>query len=222
MSTPPQDAGVSRRALLATGGGVAAALVIPVGEADAAAPHPIGKPPDGASLAEVVGHLDQNIDAMTGFGYLTRIRGLRDADVFAGKRDESGARFTFSAKATVHERFLRGSMIAASATGTISFYLGGGGGDFDNPGSFSDGVRIARFRARFQNVLSLVANQQAVTTVDGELVQTLARVFHVGGRKYRFGKRGLHLHLSVNGPGRKTDPVVRLASFDVAGHLSAT
>src|SRR5438270_209704 len=82
----------------------------------AAASRPVGELPDGGSAAEVVGHLDQNIDAMTGFGYLTRIRGLHESVLFAGARDESGARFTFAAKATVHERFLRGSMIAANAT----------------------------------------------------------------------------------------------------------
>jgi hypothetical protein len=113
-------------------------------------------------------------------------------------------------------------MIAASATGTVSFYFQPrGGGDFANPGSFSGGVRIARFRAHFQNVLSLIADQQAVTTVDGELTQTAARAFIVDGRKHRLGERGLHLHLSVTGPGRKTDPVVRTAVFDVAGHLAA-
>jgi hypothetical protein len=220
MTTPMQGS-VSRRSLLVAGGGLAAALVAPVGDAGAAVPAPVGEPADARSAAEVVGHLVQNIDAMTGFGYLTRIRGLRDADVFGATRDEAGARFTFSAEATVHNRFLRGSMIAADATGTISFYFDStGGGDFASPGSFSDGTRIATFRGRFQNVLSLIADQQAVTTVDGELVQTSARAFSIGGRKHRFGRRGLRLHLLVSGPGRKTDPVVRTATFDVAGHLS--
>jgi hypothetical protein len=146
---------------------------------------------------------------------------LPESVLFTGARDESGARFTFAAKATVDERFIRGSMIAANASGTISFYFGGGGGDFASPGSFSDGTRIATFGARFQNVLSLISPQQAVTAVDGELVQTSARPFSLDGRKHRFGRRGLHLHLAVNGPGQKTDPVVRTAIFDVAGHLAS-
>jgi hypothetical protein len=198
------------------------ALVTPVAEAGAAtSARRVGQPADGASVAEVVGHLDQNIDAMSGFGYLTRIRGLGESVLFAGARDESGARFTFAASATVDERFIRGSMIAANATGTISFHFGGGGGDFATPASFSDGMLIATFRARFQNVLSLIGPQQAVTAVDGELVQTSARPFSLDGRKHRFGRRGLHLHLAVNGPGQKTDPVVRTAIFDVAGHLAS-
>jgi hypothetical protein len=211
---------VSRRSLLAAGGGLAAALVWPEAEAGAATPRPVGEPSDARSAAEVVGHLVQDVDAMTGYGYLTRIRGLADDDLFTSTRDEKGARFTFSASATVRERFLRGNMIAADATGTISFYFAsGGGGDFDAPDTFAAGVRIATFRARFQNVLSLIGNQIGITTVDGELRQTAARAFGVGGRRHRFGERGLRLRLEVTGPGQKTDPVVRTAVFDVAGHL---
>jgi hypothetical protein len=216
-----QGGALSRRTLLAAGGGLAAALVTPVGEAAAANAGPVGEPGAATNAAEVVAHLVQDVDAMSGVGYLTRIRGLSDADLFTGTRDETGARFTFAAQATVGERFLRGEMIAADATGTISFYFDpNGGADFAAPAGFSDGVRIATFRARLQSVLSVIGPLQAVITVDGELVQTGGRAFSVGGRRHRLGQRGLHLRLVVTGPGRKTDPVVRTATFDVAGHLA--
>jgi hypothetical protein len=115
---------------------------------------------------------------------------------------------------------VRGSVFVATGVGTVDFFLDpDGGGDFGTPATFADGTRIARYSARFQNVLTVIAPDNAVIALEGELVQRQARLFVLEDRGYRLGRRRLHQRLSVQGLGTRTDATIPRAGFDVAGHI---
>jgi len=209
--------GVTRRAVLAGAGALAAAGSAP-GAAAAAGVRRLGEPGDGAPAAEVVGEVAQDGNGLTGYGYLTSLFGLAVADLFSGPHTEAGARLTFFSTARVGERFPHGALVSSVGRGTVAFHLGHGG-DFADPQSFAAGPVVARFDARLQNVASVVAPNQAVTSIQGELVQRAAPVFRLGGGRCRIGHRGLRLHLSAIGPGMRTNAAPPRAVFDVAGRL---
>ena len=213
---------VTRRALLAGAGGIAAGgALAETAAAQGGGPRVLGVPRGGRNAVEVIGALAQDGDDLTGHGYLTRIAGLSDALLFAGtERGASTARFTFSSSVRVVSLVVQGSVFSATGVGTIDFYLDrDGGGDFANPATFADGTRIARYDARFQNVLTVIAPDRAVIALEGELEQRQARQFSLGGRRHRLGRRRLRQRLSANGLGTRTDATVPRASFDVAGRI---
>jgi hypothetical protein len=176
-------------------------------------------PRPGIAAAEFFGEIVQDGTELTGYGYLTRVAGLADAAVFAGgNRSEAGARFTFSATATVGDRFVRDRLFSVTGTGALTIHLGPG--DFGDPASFADGRAVATFAARFQNVLTVTAPNQAVTTIIGELRQRTAPRFTLVGAGHRLGRRGLRLTLMATGPGTRTDPAVPRAVFQVGGRLT--
>jgi hypothetical protein len=183
--------------------------------------HQVGQPRDGTAAAEVVGHLDQVGDAITGYGYLSRIHGLKQSDLFRRPTEtEKSARFMFFSRVQVNARFIRGALVSVDGVGTLTFYLDPNGGDFAHPSSFSDGTQIARFAAHFHNLLTVIAPKQGISTIAGDLTQRTARTFSFGGRPTRFGHRGLRLHLSVVGPSTRTADSPPTAFFDVAGDLT--
>jgi hypothetical protein len=149
---------VTRRTLLA-GAGTIAAGAAATGPASAAAKaRTVGTVRDDRDAIEVVGRLVQAEDAITGFGYLTHVSGIPDAELF--------------------------------------------------------------YRGRFQNGLSVIAPEQGLTTVTGDLAQRSAHAFRLGGHRYRLGRAGLRQRLEASGPGRKnTDPSARTAVFEVGGAL---
>jgi hypothetical protein len=213
---------LTRRTLLAGAGGIAAAgAVAETAAAQAPRARALGVPGPGRNAVEVVGALVQDGDALTGHGFLTRIAGLSDALLYAGDpHGAATARFTFSSSARVVSLVAQGSVFVATGIGTIDFFLDrDGGGDFATPATFADGTRIARYDARFQNVLTVIAPDRAVISLEGELVQRQARQFTLGGRRYRLGRRRLRERLSVQGLGTRTDATVPRAGFDVAGYV---
>jgi hypothetical protein len=207
--------GMTRRTVLAGAGVGLAAAAAP---AAAATTRRLGEPSDGTAAAEVFGQIAQEGDSLTGYGYLTRLSGLADSRLFSGAHTEAGARLTFSASAAVRARYMHGAIVSVTGTGTIGFHLDAGG-DFANPPSFADGPLIASFRARFQNVAAVTAPNQAVTTLTGELLQTRAATFTLGGRRYQLGHKGLRLRMTVTGQGSRTNPSPPRAVFDVAGAI---
>lgn len=209
------SSGVTRRAVLAGAGALAAAGTTP---AVAAAARRLAEPTDGTAAAEVIGEVAQDDNALTGYGYFTRVHGLAPSQLFGAARSEAGARLTFSGTAQIGERFPHGALVSVTGRGTLSVHLGHGA-DFATPAGFAAGPAIAVFDARYQNVAAVVAPNEAVTTVQGELVQRRAPEFRLGGRRYRFGHLGLRLHLTVTGVGTRTNAAPPRALFDVAGRL---
>jgi hypothetical protein len=213
--------GVTRRGVLAGAGGLAAAGIGP-GLAAATGVHRVGEPTDGTAAAEVVGHLDQVGDAITGYGYLTRIHGLGTGQLFRGSpATEATARFTFFSKVQVNGRFIRGALVSVDGIGTLTFFLDPSGADFAKPDTFSDGTAVATFAAHFHNLLTVLAPNQGISTIAGELTQREARTFAFERRLTQFGHRGLRLHLAVAGPSTRTAPSPPTATFEVAGDITS-
>jgi hypothetical protein len=214
---------VTRRTLLAGAGTIAAGAAV-TGSASAAAKHrTVGAVRGDRDAIELIGRLVQEEDAITGFGYLTYISGLPEAVLFVdpANRSEASARFRFHSNVTATARFLRPNLISVSGTGDLRIYFGPPrGANFDAPGSFETGGRIATYHGRFENLLSVIAPEQGLTTVAGDLSQRSARAFRLGGHRYRLGRAGLRQRLEASGPGRKnTDPSARKAVFEVGGAL---
>jgi hypothetical protein len=211
---------ITRRTLLAGASGLAAGAAA-TSSAGAAAVTTVGVAGHGRPSVEVIGSIVQDGAQLTGFGYLTHIAGVRDRALFAGSgRDEHAARFTFHSTATVTGRSVRPNLFAVIATGTLTlFHHPAAGANFATPDSFAAGTSIARFDARYENVLTVIAPDHALATVTGALHQRAARGFTAGGRRMHLGRRGRFYRLEVTGPGTRTDPTVPRALFDVAGGL---
>jgi hypothetical protein len=202
---------VTRRTVLTGAGALAAAGAAPRAAA-AAAVRQLGP------AAEVIGEVAQDDNGLTGYGYVTHLAGLADAALFEGATSEAGARLTFFSTATVTARFPHGTLVSTVGEGSIAFHLAHGA-DFTNPQSFGAGTVVARFDARLQNIASVIAPNQAITTIEGELVQAQAPTFRLGARRYRLGHPGLRLQLSATGPGMRTNQTPPRAVFDVAGRI---
>jgi hypothetical protein len=203
--------GVTRRTVLTGAGALAAAGAAPQAAAAATVPQ-LGP------AAEVIGEVAQDDNGLTGYGYVTHLAGLADAALFDGARSEAGARLTFFSTATVTARFPHGALVSTVGRGSIAFHLAHGA-DFASPRSFAAGPVVASFDARLQNIASVVAPNQAITVIEGELIQRSAPAFRLGGRRHRLGHPGLRLHLSATGPGMRTNQTPPRALFDVAGRL---
>jgi hypothetical protein len=204
--------GVTRRTVLTGAGALAASGAAP-GLAGAAAVRRLGP------AAEVIGEVAQDDNALTGYGYVTHLAGLADSALFAGATSEAGARLTFFSAMTVIARFPHGALVSTVGRGAIAFHLASGGADFADPQSFAAGPVVARFDARLQNVAAVVAPNQAVTTIEGELIQRTAPPFRIAGRRHRLGSVGSRVLLSATGPGTRTNQTPPRAVFDVAGRL---
>jgi hypothetical protein len=217
------QAALTRRAALATAGGLAIAAGMPAAAAAQARTRAVAAPGTGEIAFEVFGSILQAGTALTGYGFLTRVAGVPEASLFAGpNRSEATARLTFFATATVSERFVRPTLFSVAALGRLSVFLHpNGGGTFDTAQSFAGGTRIATYTGRFVNRLTLIATNQAINAMRGELDQTQAAAFTLAGRRRRFGRSGVRLRLTATGPGtRNTDPTTPRALFDVAGELT--
>jgi hypothetical protein len=204
--------GLTRRTVLSGAGALAVAGAAPRAAA-ATAVRRLGP------AAEVVGEVAQDGNGLTGYGYVTHLAGLADSALFAGATSEAGARLTFFSTMTVTARFPHGALVSTVGRGALAFHLAPGGADFADPASFAAGPVVARFDARLQNIASVVAPNQAITTIEGELTQRSAPAFRLAGRRHQLGHRGLRVHLSATGPGMRTNATPPRAVFDVAGRL---
>jgi hypothetical protein len=154
---------------------------------------------------------------LTGYGYMLRIRGLGESELFTQPRgtssfdpstsDPSTARFTWSSQGQIQTASKVGDVVTVVAPGTFDVYfLANGGASFENPPSFGGGTRIASFRAEFQNDLALEAPERASIQLTGNLRQRSARGFRIAGRTRRFGDSGLQWSLEAIGRGQLLDP----------------
>ena len=173
----------------------------------AAKPLVVGNARHGENVLELVGRSEQVGNAITHFGYLTRIRGLTDDLLFSPPpfRTEAEARFTFFATTTLTARHVLGNIIATAAPGILTIYFNETpSGDFNTPGSFAAGTPIATFSARFHNVLTVQAANAGINSGVADLIQLDSDSFMLDGVRYRLGYRHLRERLSANGQGTRT------------------
>jgi hypothetical protein len=155
----------------------------------------------------LVGRSEQDGNAVTHFGYLTRIQGLPDSLLFSHPsiRTQATARFTFSAATTLTARNELGNIIVTAAPGTLTIYFNETpSGDFANPGSFAAGTPIATYSARYNNVLNVQSTNAGIMTAVADLIQLGDDPFTLDGMQYRLGQRHLRERLSAYGQGTRT------------------
>jgi len=188
----------------------------------AAWPLVIGTAQQGENVLELVGRSEQAGNAVTHFGYLTRIRDLPDGLLFSHPsiRTEATARFTFFATTTLTARHVLDNIITTAAPGTLTIYLTDTpSGDFGTPGSFAAGTPIATFSARFHNVLNVQATDAGIMSGVADLMQLTSDFFTLNGTHYRLGRRHLRERLSANGEGTRTQVEPPISSFLWGGNV---
>src|SRR3954452_2639119 len=115
---------VTRRTLLVGAGSIAAGAAATGTASAASKPRTVGTVRGDRDAIEVVGRLVQAEDAITGFGYLTHVSGIPDAELFtSAQRSEQTARFTFPSDVTATARFLRPTFVSVTGTGDLQIYF---------------------------------------------------------------------------------------------------
>src|SRR5439155_17730371 len=88
---------------------------------------------------------------------------------------------------------------------------------FDQPSSFARGQRIATSSLKLQDVLSTIATDEGIPTIEGPVKQRSAARFSHGGRRLRFGHRNLATRLFAAGRATRTDPATPVVRLSIAG-----
>jgi len=221
-SSSPDASGVRRRDLVAGAAGVVVVGVSRAAGEDSRGRDAIGVQ-GGASGLQLIGRIDQVGNALTGYGYFTRLEGLSlDQTYFiGGVRDQSTARFTFFSTATVASIQTLDTLIVAIASGRVDFFLRPmAGASFDQPSSFAVGERIAADDASLQNVLNVTSPGIGVSTVFADLRRTAVQDFFLDGTRYHLGRVGLRSRLVAPGKSHRIEPVAPTSMEIVAGNIT--
>ena len=154
-------------------------------------------------------------------GYLTYVRGLDPVDLFTNPLtpEASTARFTFYGDSVIVSHAQVGTVTQLGTVGTLTIYYNeSGGANFADPDSFSSGLEIASFDARFYNVLTVIAPNQGVSSGIVDMVQQAAHRFMLNGRNLQFGHRRLIQRITMSGGATRSqaDPPVSTNYFGAA------
>lgn len=226
---------VTRRGLLEAGGLAAGGVVVLGLPTDAGAAAAAGRrvgsgPTDRRSIGLLMA-VRQIGPSLVGFGYLTRVRGLGNAQLFttppatkstdARASDPSPARFTFYSEAKIESLAQLDEAISSTGAGRVRiYYQAGGGARFDDPASFARGLLIATLTGNFQNDLTLGEPNTAAVNMTADLTQTGARRFTVAGAGgLRFGGPRFAWSLHATGRGRRTEPTEPRSELKLSGDL---
>ena len=219
----------SRRGLLAgaVAGGVAAAVAAPAVGAEAESYNSaVGVARPGETAAEFRGRIAQT--GTTGehfesYGFLTKLRGARSPDLFAGSTTDVGhALFTVFAVGALTARVLDQSVHALDIEGSLTVYQRARpGADFSDPTSFTKGHAVARFALSLQDVLTVFAPARGIPTLSGDMRQKAAGTLSGGLSGRRFGAQRQRLRMFATGLGMLVDPVTLNAELEIAGNWTA-
>src|SRR3954447_26112939 len=229
------DAQVSRRRMLAGLGGAAAAGIAAgsiqpaeAAEVEAAkASGEVGVAPLLRSATMLVGRIDQNGGNFVAYGFLTLVAGLSDRELFSSRGDplsESTAHFTFHATASLVQRSaIDNQVFVLDVVGRLNhYYQASPAANFGDPSSFARGKRIATSELKLQDVLTTIAPNEGIPTLEGPVRQLSAARFRHGGRQVRFGHRNLRTRLFATGRGTRTNPTKPVVRLSIAGSTVAT
>ena len=224
--TKAPQAGVSRRQAL-TGAGLMAAAVAAQPSAtlaaDASAGRMVGVAPPPANAAEFCARFVQSGESgedFIAFGYLTRVHGATDADLFAGTtHNETTALLTAYAAGKLARRTFDRNVHSLDIEGPLTLYQRvSAGASFDDPDSFKVGTPVARFDLSLQDILTVFMPARGIPTLTGAMRQTLADALSgpVAGR--RFGHIGSRARFFATGIGDLVDPVRLNSALEMAGN----
>jgi hypothetical protein len=224
---PLQDVGLSRRGLVVGGltGGLGLGLAGPAADSEAAVGAPAGGGPQGSTVVEFRGRIDQSGpagEAFASYGYLTRVTHTKRSDLFDGSpHHESTALLTVFATGDLKARVLDVAVHSLDVVGGLTIYQRHhGGADFGDPASFRVGRVVAEYDVALQDVLAVYATAQGLPTLTGDMHQTTARMLGgpLAGRT--FGRRGTRLRMFATGLGKLVDPATLNAQLEIAGNWS--
>lgn len=224
---------LTRRGLIAGAGGAVAGGLLVIGVPSAVgAPRRkrVGSGRTDRHSVGFLGQINQEGPTLTVFGYLTRVQGLSTSALYTvppavnstnpRASDPSPARFTFFGQARIDSMSRRTEVLAATARGSVQIFAQpGGGANFNDPKSFSDGRVIASYRGQFLNDLLVDGENRGSFVMTGDLTQSRAPGFTFGGRRLRFGGKGLPWTLNAAGRGVRTEPTIPRATISVSGDL---
>jgi hypothetical protein len=194
-------------------------------ESASAASTVLAEAPPGFNAIEFVGRADQNGADFVSYGYLTYVRGLNNSQLYTNPAapSEATARFTFYTTATLTARAVISTVFALDSAGITTWYYNPTpAASFANPASFANGAAIATGNVRYQDILNVQGPNLGIATGAGEMVQTTAASFQLGGQTYQVGAPGWMLRLATTGEGHRTDPVAPKSFVFLAGNAVVT
>jgi hypothetical protein len=203
--------------------GAGAGLVVGLPAVGEAAARPVGVAPEARESVGVIGTILQDGPVLTGFGWLTQVAGLSDADLFTdpSRRGASTARLRWHAEVRVSTIDVLPSLFFGTGAGRLRiFYASGGGAKDGDPSSFASGRLVARYTGQFRNIQTVIAPDHAVTQIIGELTQRASHRFVVRGKHRQLGRKGLMPRLDASGPATRTEPTIPRSVRYVAGGIT--
>jgi len=187
-----------------------------------AAPPQVGTGAAGQNAFEFIGRINQNDLEFTGFGYLTYIKDLNNAQIYTNPLNpsEDTARFTYVATATLTSRAILSDVFVINSQGTITFYFTESppNRSFDDPASFANGTPIATASMRYQDILLVQSPSKGLATGVSEVTQLNASTFTLNGQSYQFGQPNLFYRFSTVGNGTRTSLEPLISSVLLAGN----
>jgi hypothetical protein len=230
------DGPFSRRQVLAGIGAAAAASaaagslpatagatpVPPSGATGAGAAGEVGVAAIGGTASRLVGRIDQNGGSFVAYGFFTQIAGLTQDELFSTRGNplsETAAHFTFHATASLVQRsVIDNRVFVIDVVGTLDqYYQSSPGARFDNPSSFARGTRVATSELSLQDVLSTIAPNEGIPTLEGPMRQLSATRFRHHGRSLTLGRRNLRSQLLATGRGTRTEATTPVVHLSIAG-----
>jgi hypothetical protein len=181
----------------------------------------------GLTATEFVGREDQNGANFIAYGYLTYVHGLTDTLLFSSTNpllnNETTARLTYYATASLTARSVISSVFTVNSIGTVIYYFNQTpNGDFSNPNSFASGVPIVTGTVRYQDILNVQAPNLGIATGTGEFTQVGIAPFTVGGQTFQLGRVGIQERIFTTGEGTRTDPITPKSFVVQAGNAFVT
>jgi hypothetical protein len=186
-----------------------------------------------STAVEFVGRATQNGLGISIVGYVTHVAGVPEADLFATSspltRNENTARITFSAATTISQSFMvlpqSPTLFDVNSAGTLSFFFTDAGGQrsFDTPSSFASGTPVASYSVRFQDVVAALGGvdpNRGVVDGNGELCQTSASSFQIGGETRRLGHPARQQSIFTHGWTTRTNPNPPQSQTQFGGHTT--
>lgn len=211
---------------------IAVAMFVGVQLAPAAERGDSGGETSGTAL-EFVGRATQDGLNISIVGYVTRLAGVPEADLFATAnplaRNENTARITYSSTTTISQSFMvlpqTPTLFDVNSAGRLTFYFtdAPGARSFDTPSSFSSGTPVAGYSVRFQDVVAALGGidpNRGVVDGHGELCQTSGSSFRIAGETRRLGRPGTEQSIFTHGWTTRTNPMPPQSQTQFGGHTT--
>ncbi len=228
--------GVSRRSLITSvgktamiGAALSAGVVLPAAacaDDDDRDEKLVAGGSSGTPAFEFVGQILQNGESFQGLGFVTGVPGLDAEWLFADpahvtEHSEESARLTIYGEVMLQSRTVRANVFVLDGLGELEVHLNESpGADFAYPDTFRDGPVVARYSMRLRDVLTVIAPNEGIPLLQGELSQVAAAEFETNVGTRRFGTEGMRLALEGTGHGVRSQEEPPIATINLAAQLT--